>query len=306
MRSYSSIRLLFSLALLILAGCTPMAETIHTAAPTDDFAVTQAYERNLVATVLAHRRTEEALQETVAAQQETLEAREILAKTATVETRRQMETLEAQATQAAAIQATQQAKTATQIVQKTEQVKPIYEIVKRLHDEQVIATTEGTYHRLEDFDQSWAQMHWYQWWRTGLKLENFVVRVDAEWESASKTADWYAAGCGFVYAEKGTDNHFASFLALDGNVYNARIRHGISSRHPSGYFGRLDTPAGSAELMLVVDQTVVSFYVNGERVSRFSDSTLGKGDFALTLNSGTNLDYGTRCRMTNIDVWELK
>jgi hypothetical protein len=30
------------------------------------------------------------------------------------------------------------------------------------------------------------------------------------------------------------------------------------------------------------------------------------GELGLTLFSGTNRDYGTRCRMTNIGLWEFK
>jgi hypothetical protein len=306
MRSYLPFLMLFILSLLVLTSCSNISAPAITPTPTEDIAATQAYERAQVATVLANRRTEEALQMTVTAQKLTVEAREALAQTATEEAAQREKTLNAKATQAAQIELHRQGRTATAAVKMTEQVQPIYEIIQRLYQEEVISNMDGEYHRVDDFDQSWAQINWYQWWRTGLKLENFVIRTDAEWESASKTANWFSSGCGFVYSENGTDDHFASFLALDGNVYNSRVRHGIFSQLPGGYYGRLDTPKGKAEIMMVVDQTVVSFYVNGKRVSRFTDSTIDEGVFALTLNSGTNLDFGTRCKMTNVDIWELK
>jgi hypothetical protein len=298
------------LTLLFFAGCTAVSSPASTHSPTEDIPATQEYERNLVATILSNRRTEEALEKTIEAQQETLEARQMLGLTATQDAVERQKTLEAQATQSAAWQATNEARAeriATQsAARETEQVGPVYEIVERLFADGTLSTTEGRYHRLDDFDQSWAQIDWYQWWRTGLVMENFVVRVDAEWESASKYANWFTSGCGFVFSEKSAWNHYASFLALDGNVYNSRVRDNIGTLLPGGYFGRLDVPAGSAELVLVVDQKVVSFYVNGKRVSRYTDNSITKGDFSLTLNSGTNLDYGTRCKMKNIDVWELK
>jgi hypothetical protein len=306
MRSISSL-LLTTIWVLILSGCaTPISAVVDTATPTEDIAATQAFERDQVATVLSGRRTSEALQMTNEALQKTVDAKAALAQTETLQAMQAQETLEAKATRAEELAATRTAKTATAKAEKTEQVRPIYERVQQLYEENVISTTNGKYHRVDDFNQSWAQINWYQWWRTGLKLENFVVRVDAEWESASKIANWFASGCGFVYSENGTYDHFASFLALDGNVYNHRVRSGVSSNPAGGYYGTVGTPNGSAELMMVVDQTIVSFYVNGKRVSRFSDSTISKGDFALTLNSGTNLDYGTRCKMSNIDIWELK
>ena len=35
------------------------------------------------------------------------------------------------------------------------------------------------------------------------------------------------------------------------------------------------------------------------------DMSLEEGELSLTLLSGTNKDYGTRCEMTNIELWEL-
>jgi hypothetical protein len=310
MRIHLPFLILSLLTLLMFAGCTVVSSPASTPTPTEDIPATQEYERNLVATILSNRRTEEALEKTFEAQQKTLDARQVLALTATEDAVQRQGLLEAQATQSAAWEATSQARTekaATQsAARSTEQVRAINEIVESLYGDGNLSTTEGRYHRLDDFDQSWAQIDWYQWWRTGLVMENFVVRVDAEWESASKYANWFSSGCGFVFSEKGTFNHFASFLALDGNVYNSRVRDGFSTLLPGGYFGRLDVPSGAAELVLVVDQKVVSFFVDGQRVSRYSDSTLSKGDFSLTLNSGTNQDYGTRCKMKNIDVWELE
>jgi hypothetical protein len=298
--------LLTIIMLLILTGCAPIAALSSTATPTEDIPATQVYERNQVATILANRRTMEAIEATNEVLKETVEAREVLAITETAIAKDAQETLIVQSTRSAEAAGTRAAKSAAAAAQETEQVRPIYERVQQLYEEEVISTTSGVYHRLDDFDESWAQINWYQWWRTGLTLENFIVRVDAEWESASKSANWFSSGCGFVYSEDGADNHFASFLALDGNVYNNRVRNGISSNPPGGYYGSVGTPEGSAELMMVVDETVVRFYVNGKQVSRFVDTTIQAGAFALTLNSGTNLDFGTRCRMSNIDVWELE
>jgi hypothetical protein len=306
MRPISALLLLIIIPGLVLVSCVPIGAPISAATPTEDIAATQAFERGLVATVLSGRRTEEALEATKEAMQMTADARTALAQTETVKAMQAQKTLEAKATRSEELAVTRAAKTAHAIAQKTEQAGVIYERVQQLFDENAISTTKGKYYRVDDFDESWAQINWYQWWRTGLVMENFVVRVDAEWESASNIANWFSSGCGFVYSENGTYNHYAAFLALDGNVYNHRVHHGVSTNPPGGYYGTVGTPNGSAELMMVVDQSIVSFYVNGKRVSRFSDSSITKGDFALTLNSGTNLDYGTRCRMSNIDVWELK
>ena len=57
--------------------------------------------------------------------------------------------------------------------------------------------------------------------------------------------------------------------------------------------------------MLVVEGTNISFFVNGERVHFRQDQGLSSGNLALTLFSGINAGFGTRCRMSNIELWEL-
>ncbi|NMC52253.1 MAG: hypothetical protein GYA48_01260, partial [Chloroflexi bacterium] len=55
---------------------------------------------------------------------------------------------------------------------------------------------------------------------------------------------------------------------------------------------------------MVKDQ-YVTFIVDGRKVVRFQDPNLTAGNLGLTLNSGTNKDYGFRCMMTDIDLWIL-
>ena len=58
--------------------------------------------------------------------------------------------------------------------------------------------------------------------------------------------------------------------------------------------------------MLVVDDKRINFYVNGERVANAYDGSLNAGNIAQTLLSGTNKDFGTRCKMTNTELFILK
>jgi hypothetical protein len=62
---------------------------------------------------------------------------------------------------------------------------------------------------------------------------------------------------------------------------------------------------GSADVILAVQDGTISYYVDGKRVFQRENSELKEGDLALTLNSGTNKDFGTRCKMTDIEVWDL-
>jgi len=166
--------------------------------------------------------------------------------------------------------------------------------------------TSAEYYRLDDFDESWAQINWYQWWNTGFQPEDFVIRVDSSWETASNTANWFSSGCGFVYSEDGVENHYMTFLALDGNVHTYRYINNQFTEMKGGYFGKVGTPEGEAELIIVVNNQRMTFFVDGRKVVQFDDRNISSGNLGFTLNSGTNKDYGFRCLMQNIDLWILE
>ncbi len=187
----------------------------------------------------------------------------------------------------------------------TAQAKAMNDLVQDLNTEGYLTGTDGIYYDLEDFDESWAQIDWYQWWGTGYSPTDFVIRADASWESASDKANWWTSGCGFVFREDGVSDHYLAYLGLDGNVYFTRNVGNIPAFLGSSYYGKVDTPNGQAQIMLVVEGTTMTFFVNGERVHTRQDQGLEKGNLAFTLLSGINLDFGTRCTMTNIELWEL-
>ncbi len=220
------------------------------------------------------------------------------------------------ATDQAATQVQETAKAAAQIstreaaiaaakAESTVQAEGMQIRIQDLHDRGYLESTSGSYFLLDDFDESWAQINWYQWWETGHSPSDFVVRADAEWDSASDRANWWTSGCGFVFREDGVPNHYLTYLGLDGYVYFARSVNGISANLGSSYYGNVGTPSGGAEIMLVAEGSTISFFVNGERVHSRQDQGLSSGSLALTLLSGINTDFGTRCQMSNIELWEL-
>ncbi|NIS82360.1 MAG: hypothetical protein GTO14_19620 [Anaerolineales bacterium] len=174
-----------------------------------------------------------------------------------------------------------------------------------LFNEGYLGKTEGAYFTVSDFDESWAQINWYQWWQTGYAPEDFVIRADASWDSASDTANWFSSGCGFVFREDGPENHYLAYLGLDGNVYFARSVRNNWSLLGTSWYGRVDVPSGEAEIVLIAEGDRFTFLVNGKRVANRVDGSLAQGNLALTLLSGTNAGYGTRCQMTNIELWVL-
>ena len=190
-------------------------------------------------------------------------------------------------------------------LESTSVANNMLDMIEQLRADGYLTSTEGTYGALEDFDQSWAQINWYQWWYTGLSPTDFVIVADAEWDSASDRANWWASGCGFVFRENGAPNHYLAYLGLDGYVYFSRNVGGVQAQLGSSYFGTVGTPSGQARIMLVAEGTNLTFFVNGERVHSRQDRGLATGQLALTLLSGINAGFGTRCQMTNIELWEL-
>jgi len=207
--------------------------------------------------------------------------------------------------------ATRVAKTEAAIAEATGQASSMAAKVQKLHDDGYLSTTEGIYHQLVDFDESWAQLNYYNFWMTHLAPADFVIRTDAQWWSASENANWYASGCGFGFHAVDNDNHYVVYLAQGGRVVlqrvlkNQRMVLGISNNIP------FNLQSDDAEIMMVVEGIRVTFFVDGEKVFHASDpiltsNALGVGSLTLTLVSGTNKGFGTRCKMTGTEVWYLR
>lgn len=201
---------------------------------------------------------------------------------------------------------TRRAATEEAIQMATQAAAPMAEIVDGLRAEGLLASSEGSYTQLEPFDESWAQLNWYQYYYLDLSPTDFVLRADATWDSASDRADWWNSGCGIVFRETNVDNHYLAYLGLDGYAYLTRFRKGVWAQLGRSYYGRVDIPSGSASFMLVVEGNQFTFYVNETRVLQRQDSAHPEGSLAYTLVSGTNKGFGTRCQLNDVQLWTLK
>jgi len=228
----------------------------------------------------------------------TAEAEVIMAANAT-------STAEHAATSTAAVVRRQTA-TAGAIVKATAQAQPMLDLVTRLVNEGDLSTTQGEFFNLIDFDESWAQLGWYWFFPTAFSPTDFVISAHAEWDSASKTPDPWATGCGFVFREDGVSNHYLTYLGIDGNVYFSRYYKDNYALIGSNYYGPVGIPEGAADIVLAAEGSWVTFLVNGEKVLRRQDEAMSHGNLDYTLISGTNKDYGTHCRMTNVELWVIK
>jgi hypothetical protein len=207
---------------------------------------------------------------------------------------------------AAERRATREAELTATVASATAQSQSMFDRVQELYDQGYLGDTGGTYHRVPDFDESWAQLNWYQWWPTGFQPTNFVLRTDVTWESASETADWWNSGCGFVFRIEDENNHYFAYLALDGRFYFVRRVNDRPGILASPYVARPDLPIGKATIEMIAEGSWFTFFVDGAKVHSRQDTALPEGELALTLVSGTNKDFGTRCQMRNVELWELQ
>jgi hypothetical protein len=272
--------------LLVACGSEPTAEP------------TATLDQALLAQETSSAKTQEAQSVQETREKETEAAEDALA-TDQEATRVQgtQEAIEREATRDAAIEEAKLSATA--------EAKALYTRVLELHEQGYLSSAQGTYATIPDFDESWAQINWYQWLYTDYSPADFVIRADAAWISASEKANWWNSGCGFVFRVSPDGDHYLAYLALDGYVRFGRVHNGNPAYLGDSYYGKLDIPAGEAEIMLVVEGDTITFFVNDEQVHTRRDTARSSGDLALTLVSGTNLDFGTRCQMTGIELWEL-
>ena len=170
-----------------------------------------------------------------------------------------------------------------------------------------LATDQGRFRQLDDFKEEWAQLGWYSWWLLNDTTSDFYMKAHFRWSSAYKSAD--ISGCGFVFAVEKNEDHYAVFLDKS-KVYFVETSYYYRPIGPTRGTGRvnLDNPADQpveADFALIVKGTYAYVLVNEEVVGEYTlaQSKELRGRLGLSLLSGTNKDYGTRCEMTNLHLW---
>ncbi|MCJ7657889.1 MAG: hypothetical protein MUO67_01930 [Anaerolineales bacterium] len=197
-------------------------------------------------------------------------------------------------------------KTAEAEMEVEPQVGAFSEKLQVAYDDGVLPTMDGTYHRLEDFDESIAKINRFYWWDTGYAPENFVIRVDAHWDTASEQTNWDQSGCAFVFGLEDEQNYNRTWLGLDGFVNLKRLVKDDWQWIAKRPNGKLSIPEGEAEIMMVVFDKRITIYVNGEKELSEDDPFYTAGKLALSVHSGTNKGFGTQCKMSNIDLMRFE
>jgi len=171
-------------------------------------------------------------------------------------------------------------------------------------------TVDGKITEFDDFSYDWAQLNYYNWLSLGSHAADFYISAHFKWSNAYRQAN--PSGCGFIFAIQDNGDHYAVFLDRTQVIFLDADHRSDYSKSVSASSGtgrvRFDNPADhpvEADFTLIVKDTAAHVLVDGELVgtyflSKFRDLD---GEIGLSVLSGTNKDFGTRCEMTGIHTW---
>lgn len=194
----------------------------------------------------------------------------------------------------------------------TQQYEDFFAVVQKVQAAGQIPTTEGKYMKLDDFQDEVSNKLSYAWAETGVDARNFIVQADFEWSSAVNTTN--LSGCGFVYRIQSDGDHY--LIVLDSfsgiKLASSTDRGTYSMGSPANgdtkalNFG---TSPYHANFTLVVYDLKSYVYINDHYYGeyklldyRITDS----GELAPAVLSATDVGYGTRCTITNTELWIIQ
>jgi len=177
-------------------------------------------------------------------------------------------------------------------------------------DKGYLTTSAGNIKEIKDFSYDWAQLNWYNWLPLGETASDLYLSAHLKWSSAYRNAD--VSGCGFIFAIQENGDHYAVFLDRSKILFlnadqTAGYSRAVGLTRGTGRV-KFDNPADSpqeADFTIIVNGTYTYVLVDEEVVGEYTlaKSKILRGDVGLSLLSGTNKDFGTRCEMTEIRLW---
>lgn len=209
--------------------------------------------------------------------------------------------------------------TATPNLTATQQYENFIAIVKKFYDAGQISTLDGKYVKLDDYSDELSMDYGYSWTPTGTNAKSFIVRADFDWEVANQKN---YSGCGYMFRQDLNDSSLYYIIALDG-LNGVLLTYTEYSGDASGinYF---DYPAQlikkmskpdmgpnpyHAEFTLVVTDTAAYTYVNENFFTEhklLADQLTKSGPLSTLVLTGSEKDYGTRCKITNAELWIIE
>lgn len=182
------------------------------------------------------------------------------------------------------------------------------EVIEELTSDGKISTDDGDYYYLDDFTEAWAQLQWYQWEeKSEAEMADFVLRSVIDYSSASSTPNWSDSGCGWLFRGTDSDYNLFAYYSLDGNVYLEGKYNNKWVTYGQKYIARPST-GGEVEMVIFAEGRRVGVMINGvQAVQTFDSAIYGRqAPLHSVVFSGTNKDYGTRCKYSEIEFMVIR
>jgi hypothetical protein len=193
--------------------------------------------------------------------------------------------------------------TATPNTAATQKYDEFNVLLEKINSDGYIPSTVGETVELDPFKEEWAQINYYDMWPYGMIDSDFVFKANFNWSTASAKSD--DSGCGVVFGGQENGDYYVVFLTNSStrffmkrgaNLYNVGKTSGAGVQ-------KFDNPA-EAEFVLAVSDQKAYILVDGvSTLYTLSVDQTARGGFGLSLLSGTNKDYGTRCEATDMLLW---
>jgi len=197
----------------------------------------------------------------------------------------------------------------------TEQYNQFLAIVQTIYDAGQISTLDGTYKKLDDFSDEYATNFGYRWSKTGIGAKDFIIRANFDWSIAHQKN---YSGCGYVFREKSDEFYYMMALdALDGvllsytkegsdalwgtSVYNYSISGSRKTKLPD-----MGPNPYQVTFTLVVNDLKAYTYINDIYYSEFElqkNWLTETGPLSFLILTGSDIDFGTKCDITNAEAW---
>jgi len=193
---------------------------------------------------------------------------------------------------------------ATPNIAETQKADEFNSLLQTFNEKGYISTTAGKVTPLKDFSQEWAQIGWFQFWNEDVTTpDEFVFKAHFSWASASTTPE--PSGCGFAFGIQENGDYYITFLdsksilfalVRGDNLYTMGKTNGKGTTN----FGN---PAES-DFAIAVNAQKAYVSVDGDVTTyTLSQDQTSAGGVAMSIMSGTNKDYGTKCKGTNMVIW---
>lgn len=188
----------------------------------------------------------------------------------------------------------------------TQHIDELNAEIQTYYDKGYLNIAGGHLTEFDDFFYEWAQLGWYKRLPLRDSAGDFFLSAHFKWDSALPTSN--TSGCGFIFGMQPDDDHYAVFLDRTKVLF-------LITDHTLGYSKPISPTRGTgrvsfeypaeADFTLIVKGAYAYVLVNSEVVGEYTlaQSRQPSGGLALTVLSGTNKDYGTRCEMTRLRLW---